>query len=109
MNAKQLKEIMCCRIITRDIAIHDTPKITSRCNWKLNEITYQQYGYASEWFFRLVYIARSHEIKRTKNCMLNMDTSSTTMILSLLPPRDVRILSIAVLALKSGVHVLNTL
>ena len=59
--------------------------------------------------FSGLYIAQSREFKRTKTCMLNMDTSSTTMILSLLPPKDVHISSIAVLALKSGVRILNTL
>ncbi len=46
---------------------------------------------------------------RTRNCALNMETSSTMTIFSWFPPRDLNISSLAVPALKLGVHVLKTL
>jgi hypothetical protein len=41
--------------------------------------------------------------------VFNIDTSSTTTILSQFPPRDLKMSSIAVLAVNLGVQVLNTL
>jgi hypothetical protein len=47
--------------------------------------------------------------RRTRKSVLNMETLSTTTILSQFPPRDLNMSSIAVLALKNGNHVLKTL
>ncbi len=56
-----------------------------------------------------LYMDQSRVSRRTRNLVFNIDTLLTTTILSWFPPRDLKMSSIAVLALKLGVHVLNTL
>jgi hypothetical protein len=56
-----------------------------------------------------LYTDHSLVSKRTRNCMLNMEASSTMTIFNCFPPSDLTISSIAVLALKLDVHVLKTL
>ncbi len=56
-----------------------------------------------------LYIDCSFVSNRIRNCALNMETSSTTTIFNWFPPSDLNISSIAVPALKLGVHVLKTL
>ncbi len=56
-----------------------------------------------------LYIDQSLVSNRTWNYVLNMETSSTMTIFNWLPPSDLNISSMAVPALKLGVHVLKTL
>jgi hypothetical protein len=56
-----------------------------------------------------LYMDQSRVSRRTRNSVFNIDTSLTTTILSRFPPRDLKMSSIAVLALELGIHVLNTL
>ncbi len=56
-----------------------------------------------------LYIDQSLVSNGTRNCALNMETSSTTTIFKRFPPSDLNISSIAVPALKPGVHDLKTL
>ncbi len=56
-----------------------------------------------------LYIDRSLVSNKTRNYALNMETSSTTTIFNWFLLNDLNISSIAVPALKLGVHVLKTL
>ncbi len=56
-----------------------------------------------------LYIDQSLVSNRTRNCALSMETSFTMTIFNRFPPSDLNISSIAVPALKLGVHVLKTL
>ncbi len=56
-----------------------------------------------------LYIDQSLVSNRTWNCAFSMETSSTMIIFNQFPPSDLNISSIAVPALKLGVHVLKTL
>ena len=56
-----------------------------------------------------LYIDQSLVSNRTRHCALSMETSSTTIIFNQFPPSNLNISSIAVAALKLGVHVLKTL
>ncbi len=56
-----------------------------------------------------LYMDQSCVSRRTRNSVFNIDTLLTTTILSRFPPKDLKMSSIAVLALKLGVQVLNTL
>ncbi len=59
LHTKLLKQITCSTVITTDSAIHSTPETTSSCYRKLNEITYQKYGYASKWLVMFEHWSKS--------------------------------------------------
>ena len=55
MNLKLLKEILCIGIVATDNAIHYIPKIMPCGYWKLDKVSYEQYGYSAKWFIRVIH------------------------------------------------------